>query len=121
MFASIRLTAACVFALATAAPLFAASDRAVGTLITGTYVCSLPGDAAGKAITIVEGAGFTIVNGSSYLTSEGRGTYLRVRDKVTFTSGPFANRKMLQVNSMTLRAIDNDGKRTPLRCTRSSR
>lgn len=70
---------------------------------------------------IVEDAGFTIVNGSSYVTNDGRGTYLRVRDQVTFTSGPFANRRMVQESSLTLRAVDGNGEPGAMLCTRHKR
>ena len=73
-----------------AIPLVAASGAPGGTLRTlerGTYQCALPGLAGSNAVIVQEDRGFRVINASSYLKDDLRGTYLHTGDKVVFTSG----------------------------------
>lgn len=96
----------------------AAPGGTIGTLQQGSYVCELPGDATGPAGRRVESAGFTVVNASSYTTTQGRGTYLLTGDKVVMTSGPKRGERYLRLSPGFLRLEGPDGTASDLRCVR---
>src|SRR5688500_2215472 len=73
-------------ALAASAPAFA--HGAIGTVPRGTFVCELPGDAAGQAGVAQPERNFTIESASRYSSPQGGGSYLRRGDTLTLTSGP---------------------------------
>ncbi|WP_202389831.1 elongation factor P [Parapontixanthobacter aurantiacus] len=100
------------------APLHAAPGGSLGTLPRGDYVCGVPGYAGGKAWIERDEANFRIVNGSSYRTPEGRGTYLLAGDNVRFTRGPMKGRTFLRETMNRLREIGNDGELGRMRCSR---
>ena len=70
------------------APALAVPGGAIETLLEGHYVCSTQGDATGAALVHVPEADFRIRIASSYEAREERGVYLRLGERVTFTSGP---------------------------------
>lgn len=107
-----------LLALLAAAPLEAAPGGAIGTLQLGSYVCELPGDATGAAGQRVAEHGFTVVNASSYTTTEGRGTYLLTGDVVAMTSGPKRGQRFHRLSQGFLRLIGRDGQDSDLRCVR---
>jgi hypothetical protein len=99
-------------------PASAAPGGAIDTLLQGAYVCELPGDATGPAGRRVDGAGFTVVNASSYMTADGRGTYLLTGDQVIMTSGPKRGDRYKRMSAGFIRQIGPDGKPGDLRCVR---
>ena len=103
---------------ATAAP--ALAQGAVGTLDRGSYVCELPGDAAGRAGVEQPAEGFTIESASRYSAPQGSGTYLRRGDTVLLTSGPRQGESYALVSGGFLRRIEN-GQPGRLRCVRAGR
>ncbi|MBX7495919.1 elongation factor P [Qipengyuania sp. 6B39] len=96
-----------------------AAQGRLGLLDRGEYVCSLPGDATGRAWVEQEGHGFTITGGSSYETPRGAGTYLMEGKQVIFTRGPMKGMKLMQLGSGLLQEIGKDGKLGRLRCHRA--
>lgn len=108
--------------LALAAGLGASASLAQGRLNLleqGEYVCSLPGDATGRAWVVQEGHDFVITGGSSYETARGSGTYLMEGKQVTFTRGPLRGMRLMQLGSGLLQEIGRDGKLGRLRCHRT--
>lgn len=115
------LSAAAGSALASSAmvsPAAASPGGSLGTLHHGTYVCSLPGDAAGPARRVVEGETFVIADSSTYSTDDGWGTYLLTGKRVVFSRGPMKGAAYLRESRSTLRKLDEAGRATDLRCTR---
>lgn len=113
----IALAIAPIVAL-TAEPADAVPGGRLGTLPLGRYICALPGDATGEAITKVEGAWFDILTASSYLAEGGRGTYLLTGDDLVFTRGPMRGVRFIRQSSRTLRKLDENGEPGRMRCTR---
>ena len=87
----------------------------IGTLERGTYVCELPGDAAGRAGIEQPDLGFTIGSASRYSSKDGPGTYLRRGNVVEMTSGPRNGDRFQVVSERFLRKLE-DGKPGRLRC-----
>jgi hypothetical protein len=112
------ITGAIAVTLATAA-LADAPGGPLGTLPIGEYVCSLPGDAGGKAWEVVPEKGFTIGNASTYHTETGSGTYLLAGDQVRFTRGPMKGMRFERTGHATLRWLDENGERGRVRCIRN--
>lgn len=110
------LTAAAI--LVAAAPAAAVPGGKLGTLEAGTYVCELPGDAAGAAGVRQADEGFEIVNANTYRNAVGRGSYLLTGDTVTMTSGPKRGLRYHRISARFLRLIGPDGKDSALRCVR---
>ncbi len=108
-------------ALAIALPAQAQGHGKLGTLQPGRYLCELPGDAAGPASRPVEGAWFDIINAGTYAAANGRGTYLRTGEKVTFTRGPLKGARFERRSDQTLRRLDLPGEMAKLRCVRTGR
>lgn len=101
-----------------AAPL--AAER-LNVLEQGRYICAVPGDAAGDALRVQHGKEFRIIGTSSYEHSEGSGTYLRTGNNVVFTRGPMKGMRFVLQGMATLRLLDDQGERAPLRCIRRVR
>ncbi len=89
----------------------------IGTLARGAYICELPGDAAGRAGEVQDGASFTVLTSSRYTANDGGGTYLRRGDVVEMTSGPHAGRRFRVLSENFLRLIEDD-KPSRMRCVR---
>ena len=70
------------------------SGNALGTMQLGTYVCELPGDAAGPASVRVPQEDFAITNASSYEADGGHGAYLLTGNSLVMTSGPPARQSL---------------------------
>ena len=102
-------------ALLAAAP--ALAQGAIGTVERGTYVCELPGDAAGRAGVPQPERGFTIESASRYSAPQGSGTYLRRGDTLTFTSGPRQGESYSVISPGFFRLNEN-GQPGRLRCVR---
>lgn len=97
----------------------AGAQGQVSTLERGSYVCELPGDAAGRAGLEQKDENFTIASASRYSAPQGSGTYLRRGDTLEMTSGPRLGDKYQIYSERFLRKMEGD---TPsrLRCVRSS-
>ncbi|WAT18219.1 elongation factor P [Aurantiacibacter sp. MUD11] len=109
--------------LAAATSLVATNAQAqgqLGTIERGTYVCELPGDAAGAVGIPQPDEGFTIESASRYSSPQGDGTYLRRGDRLIMTSGPRNGDAYEVVGNGFLRKLSN-GEPSRLRCIRSGR
>ena len=102
-------------ALALAMP--AAGQGQPDTIERGTYVCELPGDAAGAVGIEQPQESFSIRSASRYSSVQGGGTYLRRGDRLTMTSGPRNGDSYQIVSRGFLRKIVN-GQPSRLRCVR---
>lgn len=109
-----------LFGALVAAPALAAPGGPIDTVHRGTYTCSLPGDATGPANYPVAEEGFDVLNGSSYATPRGGGSYLLTGDRLVMTSGPKRGQKFNRLSSNFLRKLAPDGAETSLRCVRRS-
>lgn len=90
----------------------------IDTLDAGTYICELPGDAAGAAGIRQPDEAFEIVNANTYRTAQGRGSYLLTGDTLTMTSGPKRGQRFHRLSDRFLRLMDANGKDSALRCIR---
>lgn len=104
-----------------AAPVLAAGEGAIGILLPGRYMCELPGDAMGQAGKRQPDADFEVINASSYASATGSGSYLRIGDIVTLTSGTRRGERYHRLSNGFLRRIGDDGRDTALRCIRRNR
>jgi hypothetical protein len=96
----------------------ALAQGSIGTAERGTYVCELPGDAAGAAGIAQPDENFRIASASRYQSARGDGTYLRRGDTLRFTSGPRQGEAYQMVSENYLRRLDAEGKPGRLRCVR---
>ena len=104
--------------LVAAGPALAVPGGPMGQLAPGDYLCEQPGDAAGAVGLRVPGEDFEIVNGNTYRTATGRGTYLLTGDVLTMTGGPKYGQTFHRFNNSFLRKTDDSGADTTLRCVR---
>ena len=88
------------------------------TLPHGTYICSLPGNAAGMAWREQRELRFEIDNASTYHTDAGSGTYLLAGKQLTFTRGPLKGQRYRKTSSNMLRKIEGSGEPGRVRCVR---
>lgn len=103
-------------ALALAGPAVAVPGGKLMTLPKGSWTCELPGDANAMP-TAQPASGFETIADSSYLAPDGTtGSYLRLADRLTLTSGVFAGRRFVIDGEEILREIASDDKPTGLRC-----
>lgn len=112
-----RFLTAIVLAGTLAAPAFA--QGAIGTIPRGTFVCELPGDAAGRAGVPQPERNITIESASRYSSPQGGGSYLRRGDTLTLTSGARQGESYVVLSEGFLRLLE-DGKPGRLRCVRQS-
>lgn len=116
---SLRAIALLPLAAAITAPAFAVPGGKLETLETGKWYCELPGDAETIA-TPQPAEDFTAIPDSSYRLDDGRsGTYLRLGDSVTLTSGPRAGERFRLSSDTMMRKLDAAGNETDLRCVRA--
>ncbi|WP_296678187.1 hypothetical protein [Novosphingobium sp.] len=104
--------------LLAATPAWAVPGGKLDTLDAGSYVCELPGDAAGAAGLRQPDEAFDIVNANTYRSPTGRGSYLLTGDILTMTSGPKRGTRYHRLSDRFLRLIGPDGKDSALRCVR---
>ncbi|MWV28159.1 elongation factor P [Aurantiacibacter rhizosphaerae] len=90
------------------------------TIERGTYVCELPGNAAGSAGIAQPDESFSIESASRYVSAQGSGIYLRRGDRMTMTSGPRNGDSYVIVSRGFLRKLV-DGAPSRLRCVRRAR
>ena len=109
---------AIALALLAAGPALATPGGQIDTLQQGNYICELPGNATGPAGVHQPEHDFTVITASSYVTAQGRGTYLLTGDTVSFTSGPKQGEKFNRLSDNFLRQIGPDGRDGDLRCVR---
>lgn len=107
--------------LALPPPAAAAPGGPINTVHRGDYICELPGDATGPAGHPVPEESFSIVNGSSYTTLTGGGSYLLTGDRLVMTGGPKRGQRFLRISGNFLRKLDGDGSEGKLRCVRRRR
>lgn len=107
------------FAAASALAAPALAQGQIGTIERGTYVCELPGDAAGAVGIPQPEESFTIESASRYSSPQGDGTYLRRGNRLTMTSGPRNGDTYEVVGRGFLRKIVN-GEVSRLRCVRQA-
>lgn len=110
--------AAILIGILASSPGLAAPGGMIDTIHRGDYYCELPGDATGLAGHIQPEEGFSITNGSSYVTLQGGGSYLLVGHVLTMTSGPKQGQKFSRLSSNFLRKLAADGSESTLRCVR---
>lgn len=90
------------------------------TLQLGEWTCEVPGDATVMPIAKPE-LSFTTVADSSYISPEGiRGSYLRLADDVTLTSGTFAGRRFTMDGEEIMRELIGGNKESGIRCVHAS-
>ncbi len=104
-------------ALAAALATPALAQGAIGTVPRGTFVCELPGDAAGQAGIPQPERNFTIESASRYSSPQGNGSYLRRGNTLTLTSGPRQGESYAVISNGFLRLIEG-GRPGRLRCIR---
>ena len=107
-----------IIAILATGPALAVPGGMIDSLVPGTYVCELPGDATGPAGLRQDAESFTVLNASTYESAGGRGTYLLTGDKLSMTSGPKAGQQFRRLSANFLRKLDAGGKEGPLRCVR---
>jgi hypothetical protein len=105
-------------AVQASAPVLAQGE--IGTIERGDYHCELPGDAGGNAGIHQPQEDFRISSASRYRATEGEGTYLRLGDVMTMTSGPRNGAQYAVISANFLRKIEG-GVPGPLRCIRRDR
>jgi hypothetical protein len=103
-------------ALVAALPAAAAAQGPIGTVPRGSYVCEMPGDAAGRAGIPQPERSFKVKSSSRYATPRGGGVYLRRGDRLEITSGPLRGQTYLVIRPGFLRERQADGKPGRLRC-----
>ena len=99
-------------------PGIALADGQLGTLEHGRYTCGTPGVATGPSVDVDPQLSFSIVGGSSYSTKNGGGTYLLAGNLLTFTRGPFKDRRFERDKTGLWREIDKSGAYGSIRCSR---
>lgn len=113
-----RLLIAGVIAMGIGTPGHAQSP--ITTMQRGTYICELPGNAAGRTGHEQPDQNFSIASASRYVSARGSGTYLRRGDRVIFTSGERQGETYQVVSQGFLRRIA-EGEPGRLRCIRRER
>lgn len=93
----------------------AATDLTV--LPQGRYGCWTAGSASGPAVN--PQTEFTVVRGSSYLSAEGRGTYLLAGDILLFTRGPLKDMRFKRSKDGFWQQLSRDGELEKLKCSRT--
>lgn len=82
----------------------------------GDWTCEIPGDATVTPVAKPE-LGFETIADSSYVAPDGsRGSYLRLADRLTLTSGVFSGRRFVMDGEEILRELGTDDAPTGLRC-----
>lgn len=91
----------------------------LGVLPPGPWTCELPGDATVVA-TPQPAESFRTLPDSSYaVAGRGSGTYLRLGQNVTMTTGPFAGNRYRLDGETRMHRLAADGSAAPLRCVRA--
>jgi len=111
-----KSSVAIAFLFALSAPALAASEGKLDTLERGTWVCEMPGDASTERGIPVPEANFEVTHSSTYRTENGRGTYLRMGDKVTVTSGPHKGQRFTVDSERMIKQLGPGDVETGLRC-----
>ena len=107
-----------IVVLCAAGAALAAPGGKIDSLPQGEFTCELPGDATGPVGHPVPEEGFTVINGSTYRSPAGRGTYLLTGDTLTMTAGPKRGERFHRISDNFLRKLDAAGAETALRCVR---
>ena len=107
-----------IVVLCAAGAALAAPGGKIDSLPPGDFVCELPGDAAGPVGHPVAEEGFTVINGSTYRSAAGRGTYLLTGDTLVMTAGPKRGERFNRISDRFLRKLAAAWAETALRCVR---
>lgn len=70
------------------------------------------------AFLVDEARSFATIPNSSYVTRDGRGTYLLTGDRMTFTRGPLKGVSFMRESANRLRLVENDESEGRLICNR---
>ena len=90
------------------------------TLQQGIWTCEVPGDATLLPIEKPE-LSFTVVPDSSYVAPDGtRGSYLRLADELTLTSGSFSGRRFTMDGEKIMRERGDGTEPSSIRCVHAS-
>lgn len=103
----------------TASP--AMAEKRIETVQRGTYMCELPGNAAGAVAMPQPDSDFRIKSGSRYSSRDGSGIYLFKGGVLQFTSGPRKGERFQVLRSGFMRILESDGEPGRLRCIRRQR
>lgn len=82
----------------------------------GGWTCEIPGDANTLATEKPELAFQTIADSSYVAPDSSTGTYLRLADRVTLTSGVFSGRKFVMDGEEIMREVTQDDVPNGIRC-----
>ncbi|MXP09394.1 hypothetical protein [Pseudoblastomonas halimionae] len=87
----------------------------IGVLAQGKWSCAVPGIASAEARFLQTDRDFETIRGSRYKVGDVIGTYLRLGDTITMTSGAFEGRTYRAASEKRLRETE-DGADTAVRC-----
>jgi uncharacterized cupin superfamily protein len=104
--------------LGLAVPVWAGAEGPIFTVKRGDYICELPGTAMTAAGLHQAGEDFSILAGSIYVASNGRGSYLATGDEMRMTSGPKRGERFRRISENFLRKLTADGQESDIRCIR---
>lgn len=111
-----QLVTIAIIALSVASAAQAVPGGKLMVLQKGGWTCEVPGDANTLAIEKPE-LGFETIADSSYVAPDGTtGSYLRLADRLTLTSGVFAGRRFVMDGEEILREVAQNDTPTGLRC-----
>ncbi|NLR70041.1 hypothetical protein HGI47_04015 [Novosphingobium sp. ERN07] len=111
-----QLVMIAIIALSVASAAQAVPGGKLMVLQKGDWTCEVPGDANTLATEKPE-LGFETIADSSYVAPDGTtGSYLRLADRLTLTSGVFAGRRFVMDGEEILREVARDDTPTGLRC-----
>lgn len=110
----ILLTAIATMTLANAAQ--AVPGGKLMVLQKGGWTCEIPGDANTLATEKPELAFKTIADSSYVGPDSSTGTYLRLADRVTMTSGMFSGRRFVMDGEEIMREVTQDDVPSGIRC-----
>ena len=106
--------------LSLTAPAHAVPGGKLQTLQQGIWTCEVPGDATLLPIEKPE-LSFTVVPDSSYVAPDGtRGSYLRLADELTLTSGSFSGRRFTMDGEKIMRERGDGTEPSSTRCVHAS-
>jgi hypothetical protein len=97
-------------------PAAAVDNGDVGTLEVGRYACEAPDPQDVERGELLPLTDFAIVNSSSYRAEGVVGSYLRIGDQVTFTSGRREGDRFRVIARASLQALTAQGQDSRMRC-----
>lgn len=116
-----RTFGAALIAVLAASAASAVPGGEIGVMPTGSFICELPGDAAGPWRIRQPDEDFSIISAANYRAKGVRGSYLLTKDQLMMTSGPHKGKRYHRQSYGYLRLIGEDGEPGKLRCVLSPR